>query len=188
MNITPTPAARRTSADAGQSVAELALILPALLLLFLAILQIGFILFTQVGLTNAAREAARNASSIPVLTSADATAAADTYYDRLTNSTNGFLKRNVGGYDSTRLITSLNAGTRVCYYSYTDPSSATAVMARVVVEYAHPLFIPIIGLIIDGWDGNGDNGVTLGATEDIRVGNAVPAAVTLVGQTCNPWP
>ena len=192
LNITPTPAARRTSVDAGQSVAELALILPALLLLFLAILQIGFILFTQVGLTNAAREAARNASSIPVLTPADAAAAADTYYDRLTNSTNGFLKRNVGGYDSSKLVTSLNGGTRVCYYSYTDPSAATAVMARVVVEYAHPLFIPIIGLIIDGWDGvDGDSRITLGASEDIRVGNAIPSSPTvgdITSPTCNPYP
>jgi len=188
LSITPTPAARRTGADAGQSVAELALILPALLLLLLAILQIGFLLFTQVGLINAAREAARNASSIPILTAADATAAADTYYDRLTNSADGFLRRNVGGYSSANLLTGFGTGTRVCYYPFTDASSATAVMARVVVEYAHPLFIPLVGPIIDGWDGVGDGGVTLGASEDIRVGNAVPAAITIVSQTCNPYP
>ena len=57
---------RRSGEARGQSVAELALILPALLLLLLSILQIGFLIFTQLGLTNAAREASRNAASIPV--------------------------------------------------------------------------------------------------------------------------
>jgi Flp pilus assembly protein TadG len=157
----------------GQSVAELAITLPALLLLFLGILQVGFLLFTQVGLTNAAREAARNASSIPVATSAQATTAMTTYLARLTDSTSGFLKRNVGGYDPSRLITTGGTRTRVCYYSFTDASGAPAVMARVEVEYTHPLFIPLVGPIIDGWDGTADGGVTLAAIEDIRVGNAV---------------
>ena len=38
---------RRSGEARGQSVAELALILPALLLLLLSILQIGFLIFTH---------------------------------------------------------------------------------------------------------------------------------------------
>lgn len=173
----------------GQSVAELALILPALLLLLLGILQIGFLLFTQVGLTNAAREASRNAASIPVATVAQATTAATTYFGRLTNSTDGFLKRNVGGYDAARLDTTAGTGTRVCYYSFTDASGAPAVMARVEVRYSHPIFIPFVALIIDRWDGTNDGGVTLSAVEDIRVGNAVLASTNIGNSgspTCNP--
>lgn len=178
-----TKRATRLSSARGQSVAELALILPALLLLFLAILQIGFLLFTQVGLTNAAREASRNAASIPVVTFAEASTAATTYYGRLTNSTDGFMKRNVGGYDANQLTT----GTRVCYYKFTDAAGNWAVMARVAVEYSHPLFIPLIGPIIDGWDAfPNDGGVSLTAVEDIRVGNAVLAAEPSVGPIGSP--
>jgi Flp pilus assembly protein TadG len=171
-------------------VAELALILPALLLLLLSILQIGFLIFTQLGLTNAAREASRNAASIPVANAAQASAAATEYYARLTNSTNGFLKRNVGGYDSARLAPPLGTGTQVCYYSIVDASGAPAVMARVTVKYSHPIFIPFVAPIIDGWDGTNDGGVTLTVVEDIRVGNVIlssPGGIGDIGSpTCVP--
>lgn len=185
------PTRRRRQAR-GQSVAEMALVLPALLMLLLATLQIGFLLFTQVGLTNAAREASRNAASIPVVTNAQAATAASTYFDRLQDPVDGFLKRNVGGYDPTQLVVNpgTDTGTRVCYYSFDDASGAPAVMARVEVEYDHPIFIPLVGPIIDGWDGS-PGGVRLSAVEDIRVGNSVLApGETDIGdiadQTCNP--
>ncbi len=158
------------------------------MLLLMAILQLGFLFFTQVGLTNAAREAARNAAAIPVATNAAAISAATTYYTRLTDSTTGFMKRNVGGYNPSRLVTSGSPHTQVCYYSITDASGAPAVMAHVDVEYSHPLFIPLISPIIDGFDGVSDGGLRLGATEDIRVGNLVLTAPTDIpaGGTCNP--
>ena len=181
----------RTRLDRGQSVAEMALVLPALLMLLLAILQIGFLLFTQIGLTNAAREASRNASAIPVTNTTEAGNAATEYFARLTDSTDGFLARNVGGYDPLRLDITPVTGTRVCYYRIVDASSAPAVMARVEVEYSHPLFIPIAGAIIDGWDGVNDGGVTLEAIEDIRVGNVVLSSTNIGGigtPTCRPLP
>jgi len=112
----------REPEDTGQSVAEFAIVVPVLLLLFLAIVQIGFLLFTQVGLINAAREAARNAANIPVATEAQASTAATTYYGRLTDASTGFLKRNVGGYDASNLVTTGSPQTRVCYYRFTDAS------------------------------------------------------------------
>jgi Flp pilus assembly protein TadG len=185
----PKPTARHRSTQ-GQSLVELAIVLPVLLLLLMGILQLGFLLFTQVGLTNAAREAARNAAAIPVSTNAGAAAAAASYYSRLTNASSGFLTRNVGGYNASRLVTSpANPRTRVCYYSITDASNAPAVMARVEVEYSHPLFIPLISPILDAFDGTSDGGFRLGATEDIRVGNAVLTAPTDIpgvgAPTCN---
>jgi Flp pilus assembly protein TadG len=180
----------RRSRSTGQSLVELALVLPVLCLLLMTVLQIGFMLFTQVGLTNAAREAARNASAIPVTTPAQALTAANTYYARLTDPVNGFLTRNVGGYNPGRLIGSASPSphTVVCYYSFTDASLAPAVMARVEVEYSHPLFIPLVSNILDGFDGASDGGFRLGATEDIRVGNAILTATTIgaIGSpTCN---
>jgi Flp pilus assembly protein TadG len=170
-------------------VAELAVILPVLLILLMAILQIGFLLFTQVGLTNAAREAARNAAAIPVATISEASVAASTYYSRLTDPASGFLKRNVGGYTPSQLVTSGSPRTLVCYYSITDTSGAPAIMARVGVEYSHPLFIPLISPILDGFDGAPDGGLRLGVTEDIRVGNAILASTNIGNSgspTCNP--
>jgi len=180
---------RRRPEARGQSLAELAIVLPVLLLLLMAILQIGFLLFTQVGLTNAAREAARNAAAIPVASAAGAATASATYYTRLTATTDGFLRRNVGGYSSDRLITAGSPRTQVCYYSITDASSAPAVMARVQIQYSHPLFIPLIASILDGVDGTVDGGYRLGTTIDIRVGNAVLTATDIGNSgspTCNP--
>ncbi|HZM72766.1 MAG TPA: TadE/TadG family type IV pilus assembly protein [Candidatus Polarisedimenticolia bacterium] len=182
------PSPTRTT-ERGQSIAELAIILPALLLMLLAIVQIGLVFFTQVGLTNSAREAARNASAIPVENAAQALAASTEYYNRLTNASSGFLKRNVGGYQSSRLDTTTGNRTRVCYYSFTDASNAPAIMARVRVEYSHPLFLPLVAQILDLWDGTQDGGITLTTTEDIRVGNPV-LTTTDIGNsgspTCNP--
>jgi Flp pilus assembly protein TadG len=174
----------RAQRSRGQSLVELALIIPVLMLLLLAVLQIGFLLFTQVGLTNAAREAARNAAGIPVTTGPDATTAATAYYGRLT-AANGFLARNVGGYNTSRLVSGSTA-TRVCYYSFVDPSGATAVMAKVAVVYSHPLFVPLISSILDGFDGAPDGGYRLDATEDIRVGNLPPITVTGIGDASSP--
>jgi Flp pilus assembly protein TadG len=184
-----TPTARHRSSTRGQSLVELAIVLPVLLLLLMGILQLGFLLFTQVGLTNAAREAARNAASIPVATATQAGTAATAYFGRLTNASTGFLTRNVGGYNPSRLIVSGSPKTSVCYYSIMDASSKPAVMARVEIEYSHPLFIPLIAPILDGFDGASDGGFRLGATEDIRVGNAV-LQTTDIGNsgspTCSP--
>ena len=175
--------------NSGQSVAELAIVLPVLMLLLMSILQIGFLLFTQVGLTNAAREAARNAAAIPVASVAEATPAATAYYTRLTDSSTGFLTRNVGGYYASRLVTTGTPKTSVCYYSFNDASGSPAVMARVEVEYSHPLFIPLIAQILDGFDGASDGGFRLGAVEEIRVGNATLTGTDIGDSgspTCNP--
>ncbi|MBI3746630.1 MAG: pilus assembly protein [Chloroflexi bacterium] len=190
LKISSRTAAGATGREQGQSLVELAIILPALMLLFLAILQIGFLLFTQVGLTNAAREAARNAASIAVVSVADATPASTTYFTRLTNSSTGFLKRNVGGYDPSRLqLAPATPRTSVCYYRITDASGVPAVMARVEVEYSHPLFVPLLSAILDAFDGATDQGFRLSAIESIRVGNAVLTSTDLGdinSPTCNP--
>lgn len=181
--------AARHDRSAGQSLAELAIVLPVLLLLLLSILQIGFLIVTQIGLTNATREASRNAASIPVAMATQAAPAASTYYARLRDPSSGLLKRNIGGYDPNRLIESGGVRTRICYFSFTDASGAPAIMARAEVEYSHPLFIPLIAQILDGLDGVSDGGLRLGVTEDIRVGNTALLS-TDIGNSgspiCNP--
>ena len=145
--------------------------LPVLAVILLSILQFGILFSAQVGITNAVREAVRNASAIPVATSAKALTAANLVYTRLTDPTTGLLKRNGSGYSVGALVTTGSPRTQVCYYSYTDATNRISIMARVQVEYKHPLFIPLIGQILDGFDGATDQAYRLGTSEEIRVSN-----------------
>jgi hypothetical protein len=179
-------ARRPRSERHGQSLVEFALVVPILAVLLMSILQIGLLFFAQVGLTNAAREVARNASSIPITTKGDALAAANIYYGRLTNSSTGFLKRNVGFYSPAALVTAGSPRTEVCYYKFPDATGSTSIMARVRIEYSHPLFIPLISQILDGFDGTNDNGYRLGVSEEIRVSNLNVAATTDIPDITSP--
>lgn len=59
------PRRPRRRHDAGQAVAEVALVLPFLVLVLLAIVQVGLVMHQQVLVTNAAREGARAAAVTP---------------------------------------------------------------------------------------------------------------------------
>jgi len=173
----------------GQSLVEFVLVLPVLAVLFLSILQFGVLFSAQVGITNAVREAVRNASAIPVANSGDALIAANSVYDRLTDPSTGLLKRNGSGYSAGALVPTGSSGTQVCYYSYTDATGGISIMARVQVEYRHPLFIPLISGILDGFDGAPDQAYRLGTSEEIRVANGPLASAGGIGgsgsPTCN---
>ena len=165
--------------------------LPVLAVILLSILQFGILFSAQVGITNAVREAVRNASAIPVATSANAGTAANSVYLRLTDSTTGLLKRNGSGYSSSALVTGGSPPTtQVCYYAYTDATGGISIMARVQVEYRHPLFIPLISQILDGFDGvPNDQAYRLGTSEEIRVSNGQLTSAGGIGgsgsPTCN---
>jgi len=53
---------KQSFAEQGQSLVEVALIIPALLILFMGIAEVGFYLYAQVQVANAAREGARYGS------------------------------------------------------------------------------------------------------------------------------
>ena len=164
--------------------------LPVLAVILLSILQFGILFSAQVGITNAVREAVRNASAIPVATAANAGTAANSVYLRLTDSTTGLLKRNGSGYSVSALVTGGSPPTtQVCYYSYTDATGGISIMARVEVVYKHPLFIPLISQILDGFDGATDQAYRLGTSEEIRVSNGQLSGAGGIGgsgsPTCN---
>jgi uncharacterized protein (UPF0333 family) len=174
----------------GQGLVEFALVLPIIMLLLLSILQFVFIYGAQVGITNAVRETARNASAIEVASVAAASTAANSYYGRLTTANaTGALFRNVSSYSPAALVTSGSPRTRVCYYSFTDASTAPAIMAHVEAHYSHPLFIPLLSGILDGADGVNDGGLRVSAAEDIRVANLPLSSAGGIGgsgsPTCN---
>lgn len=160
----------RDERQRGQAIAELALVVPILLLILLGLLQFAFILGAQIGITNAVREASRTAASFKTLNDTQATANGDWTYAQLTGPT-GMLSTYVQGYKPTRLVTSGAPLTSVCYTTYTDPATTTQAKIKVEAIYSHPLFLPIISTILDGFDGANDGGFRLSAAEEIRVEN-----------------
>ena len=167
------------------------MILPILALIFLSIIQLSFIFAAQIGITNAVREAARLAAvTTPTTTIAQARGVGSNgqgVYDALTNTTTGFLKRNVFAYSSSNLVTSGGPITQVCYRSFTDSAGKPAVKVKVEAEYRHPLFVPLIGAIIDGFDGTSDGSLRIGATEELRVENdELLSTYAGLGLTCAP--
>lgn len=147
----------------GQSLTEFALVLPVLMLVFTGIIQFGFLLSGQIGLINGVREAARYGSVSPT-SAGNASANGGTVASYLRDSV---LPANMAGFDASRL-----ALVRVCYSGYLDPSGSTY-SVRMVVEtrYRHPLFVPLVGVIVDGLDGAMDESLSLGASEQFRVEN-----------------
>lgn len=171
----------------GQAFVELALILPILALLLLAIVQFAFILAAQIGVANAVREAARVAAVSPTTTDAQAATRAQDVYTRLTNGTNGLLKQNVFAFNAANIVTSGVADTQVCYRE--TPAAAAgefAVFVKVEAGYRHPSIVPLLGAIIDGIDGVSDGGLRIATGEEMRVENAVLLASPSIAECYNP--
>jgi Flp pilus assembly protein TadG len=166
----PTPRYR------GQALVEFALVLPILVILLLSIIQFAFIFAAQTGVTNAVREAARLAAvNTPTETAAEATVSADAIYTKLIGA-NGLMARNIFGFAATNVVT---PDTSVCYSAFTDATGAQAVKVKVVAEYRHPIFIPILDRILDGLDGFNDGGLRIGTAEELTVENAVLATTDI---------
>ena len=151
-----------TTGERGQSFVEFALVLPVALIIFMGIIQFGILLSAFVGATNVAREVARY-GSVCVVT--DATTA-----DTCGGGTLSYLNED--------LPTKINAGqpatsgpnaSSVCYQSYLGPDGNYNVRIIVAVGVNYPLFVPIIGNIIDGMDGTSDGFYTMRPTEQMRV-------------------
>jgi Flp pilus assembly protein TadG len=178
-NIRPLGLARRSSGTPapdrarGQGLVEFALVLPILALLLLAIIQFSFIFAAQIGVTNAVREAARiGAVTTPTTTDSQATTTAPIIYDRLTNTFNGLLKRNVFAFAEANIVTSGAVDTRVCYREAQDLTSGEyTIFVKVEGGYRHLIFIPLLGGLLDGIDGVSDGGLQIGTAEEMRVEN-----------------
>lgn len=164
--------------QSGQALAEFAIAAVPLLLLLLAILQFGFIYNAQVGLTNAIRDAARYGSSQTATSNATASALAASTYTRLTGS----ITRYVAPYDAA----ALGSATRVCVSQHDDGSGNQPAFVKVTAVYDHPLFIPLIGAIIDAFDGASNGGFQIAVTTELRIDNPAQATVSISAPACNP--
>ena len=174
--------ARHTERTSGQALVEFALVLLPLTLVLFGIIQFGFLFGGQTGLVNAAREAARYAAT---LQAADATTTTADAAKTLTELTTKILPRSVPGYLSSNLVTTGPGSTAVCYFGYPNADGTTySVRVRVQVAYRHPLYVPIVGTIVDTIDGTTDNALKLGASEEMRVENPPLTAAPAGLPTC----
>jgi Flp pilus assembly protein TadG len=170
------PGTRRR--ERGQALPEFALIAPIFFLVLFGIIQLGFLFAGQNGMSNAAREAARYASTLPTpdLTvagngSCSAAGNAKAVYDQfsqvnLRQYIPGFLSGNLtsAGGPACGAATLAGTGTGVGYCVVTNPDSSFALRVRVSVLYRHPLFIPLVGQIFSS-----TNTWQLQAIEEMRV-------------------
>ena len=165
----------------GQGVVEVALVLPLLMLLFGGAIQFGVIWATQVGVTNAVRDAARAASGAQpkadIATGTVTSASEATFASGI--RTNGLLpglSKYVPFYAASNLQTS-----QVCYASFTNAAGGTSLEATVTVTYAHPIFIPLIAGVL------GTSGLVATASITIPVGLDAPFVIpSPPGSGCAP--
>lgn len=169
----------------GQGLVEFALILPILALILLGLLQFAFIFGAQIGITNAVREAARDASVVTTVTDADVMTNGSWTFSQLTGT---LLPSYVQSYQSGSLKTGTPPAadiTEVCYSTYVDAAGRTQAQVKVEAQYVHPLFIPLISGILSGLDGDpADGGLRIGASETIRVENGPDKPVPAFSPRC----
>src|SRR5438034_9507461 len=102
---------RHRTTESGQALLELALVTPILVLLVMAIFQFAFVIESQIGLTNAVREAARRAAATepnatPVWSGPGSLAECVQVQlcgDATPPCTGGLLEDNVQGFDGAQL-------------------------------------------------------------------------------------
>jgi Flp pilus assembly protein TadG len=162
MMLKRSPVPRRYD-DSGQALAEFALLVPLLLLFLFGTIQFGFTLSGQIGLTNAAREAARYAATVPNTTTAAV----------LTELTARQMPKAIPGF---RNVPAAYAGSSVSYCATPNPNNTSAypsysIRVRVNAVYRHPLLIPFVGVLVDAIDGTADDALTARVTEEMRVEN-----------------
>ncbi|MBI3750508.1 MAG: pilus assembly protein [Chloroflexi bacterium] len=137
---------------------------PILILLLLAIFQFAFVLESQMGLTNAVREAARRAAADPYPTSGLVQAQLDS-----------LLATNIQGFDPSRV-----ASETVTFCDY-QVDAMTNYRVDVDVRYKHPVFFPLLAFATDFVDGTPGNGAwDLTAKAEMRLESGTVSSGTCV--------
>lgn len=159
----PMPQRRR-----GQALVEFALILTPFLLIIFGIIQMGLLFSTQLGLSTAARDSARYASTLITTSSSQA---ATNGTNALTDLRTVRLPQYVIAYTDANLVTAGTKPTTVSYCQYANGGSPTtwSIRVRAQVEYRQALLLPLVSIMIDGLDGTNDSKFRLGSREEMRV-------------------
>jgi Flp pilus assembly protein TadG len=178
--VTPGLAPSRHDRESGQALLELALVVPVIVLLLMAIFQFAFVIESQMGLTNAVREAARRTVATTA-TNPDWTALATWTTEQLVGnggSNPGLLSQNVQAYRPGELATGYPIVT-FCKY---DAAGVTNYRVTIDVKYQHPVFFGPLAFATDLIDGTPNNNRwDLTASAEMRMENVDPAEVTATG-------
>lgn len=173
----PVPDRHRRPRPRGQAIAEFAISVPVILLLLLAILQFALLYNAQIGVTNGVRDAARYGSQLIANTDGTAKTAAGLTYN--------FLLTSLGTYVTPYSPSSLGSGSQACFVPFTDASNQPAVRVRVTAVFKHPLIVPLISNILDGFDGTSDGAFAITSVLEMRVDNPSDPVPALLGAQCN---
>ena len=134
-----------------------------MVLLLAGLSQFGLIAERQIGIQNAVREAARRGAT-QATTSANTSTNATWTLGQLQT-----LLANAQDYQSAKA-----SGMQACFYTPSapndiDPAGNSQVWVTVRMTYAHPLFLPLINVILDGVDGFTDNALRISADATFHV-------------------
>ncbi len=155
----------RPARESGQALLELALVAPILILIIAALVQFALIFESQIGINNAAREAARRGATLATPDVGTATINA--------NWTLAELQAALGNTQTHNAAQ--NRGLEVCFYTPAsapnniDPAGNYQVFVKVTAGYAHPVFLPLIDIILDGIDGTNDSALRVDMSTEFRV-------------------
>ena len=164
MALTARASAGGADRGLGQALAELALVTPILVLLIMAVVQFAFVLETQMGLTNAVREAARRAAADPSPTRSGVHAQLD-----------ALLAANIQGYDANRLWTAADgpeygASPAVTFCSYSVAGGPLDnYRVTIYVAYKNPVFFPLLSYATDLVDRKSNGTWDLTAEASMRI-------------------
>lgn len=148
--------------QSGQALLELALIAPILIMLLAGLVQFALIFETQIGINNAIREAARRAAALAAPDDATAQVNADWTLAQVK-----LLLANAQNHDAS-FDTIEVCIVRPSAYP-TDPSGNPQVVVRIKDTYRHPVFLPIVSMILDGIDGTADGRLAASNSTEFHV-------------------
>jgi hypothetical protein len=160
----------------GQALVEFALVVPILVLVFAGAVQFGLIYERQIGIENAVRDGARRAATYETVDATDAAVNGPFVWNEVFGA-GGLMLTNVQGYDSNSPPVQAAS---VCYRTVTSAAGVSSVMVKVSLGYSHPLFLPIITQILDGFDGVNDDALRIDTSSEFQVEND-PTIGTSVG-------
>src|SRR5262245_52515550 len=178
--------ARRARRQRGQAMVEFALVAPIFFLLLFSVIELGLVMGGQNGLVASARELARFAAPFRVKTEADAQAVCNNKADPnrgFTHMLDNFMTRQIPGYSDANWGPTDRT---VTYHWLLNPDNTTYyVQLEIHIVYYHQLHVPLVGGVIDRFDGTADDKLRLDATETMRIENDDLPNGTYTDVSCN---
>jgi Flp pilus assembly protein TadG len=157
---------RPAGRDAGQSLAEFALVAPLFFLLVFTVIQLGIVLAAQNGLVDGVRSAARRAATYRINEASFDPAVWSSICTTIKDEISTRLSDRVIGYNAGFLTRD------VTYEWEQNPESGDYfLVAHVSASYDNPLYVPLVSAFLDRSDGTVDDQLTLTASEQMRIEN-----------------